>query len=52
MISDNRWLTYAEYLSVELQQSAEEGKDVDKYQEEVNRILELRNIQKNVKAEL
>lgn len=41
MISDNRWLTYSEYLSVELQQSAEEGKDVDKYQEEVNRILEL-----------
>lgn len=39
MIEDNRWLTYVEYLPVEMIQSREEGRDISQFQEEIEMIL-------------
>lgn len=41
MIENTIWMTYSEYLSVELRQSEEEGKDIEKYRRRVADILRL-----------
>ena len=41
MIKNTEWMTYAEYLPVELIQSEEEGKDVSAYKEPAAEILKL-----------
>ena len=35
MIENTIWMTYSEYLSVELRQSEEEGKYIEKYRRRV-----------------
>lgn len=41
MIENTVWMTYAEYLPVELRQSEEEGREVEKYRERVERIAQM-----------
>ncbi len=38
MIENTVWMTYSEYLPIELRQSAEEGKEVEKYRARVEQI--------------
>ena len=41
MIENTVWMTYAEYLPVELRQSEEEGREIGKYRERVERIAQM-----------
>ena len=41
MINNTRWMTYMEYLPIELKQSAEEGKDIKKYVDIINKTIAL-----------
>lgn len=41
MIENTVWMTYTEYLSIELKQSEEEGKDVEKYFRRAEKIQKL-----------
>lgn len=41
MIKNTEWMTYAEYLSIELLQSEEEGKNIDKYRKKAEQIQNL-----------